>query len=45
MYYDFACIRIGKSYVKMEEDLHISSLARLTAQTVIRPKQGIVVYA
>ena len=30
MYYGLGCIRIGKSYVKMEEDIHISSLARLT---------------
>ena len=31
MYYDLGCIRIGKSYFKMEEDAHISSLARLAA--------------
>ena len=36
MYYDLGCIGIGKSYVKMEEDTHISSLARHTTQTVIR---------
>ena len=40
MYYDLDCIRICKSYVKMEEDLHISLLARLTTQTVIRPQTG-----
>ena len=39
MYYDSSCIRIGKLYVKME-DKHISSLARLTTQTVIRPQTG-----
>ena len=27
MYYDLGCIKIGKSYVKMEEDIHISLLA------------------
>ena len=37
MYYDLGFIRTGKSYVKMEEDTHISSLARLTTHTVIRP--------
>ena len=29
MYYDLGYIRIGKSYDKMEEETHISSLARL----------------
>ena len=36
MYYDLGCIRIGKSYVRKEEDIHISSLARPTAHTIIR---------
>ena len=36
MYYDLGCIRIGKSYVKMEQDIHISSLAILATQTVNR---------
>ena len=31
MYYDLGCIRIGKSYVKVKEDIHIFALARLTA--------------
>ena len=40
VYYDLGCIRICKSYVKIEEDIHISSLARLTAHTMIRPQTG-----
>ena len=40
MYYNLAYIRIDKSYVKMEEDIHISSLARLTTHTVFRPQTG-----
>ena len=40
IYYNSGCIRIGKSYVKIEEDIHISLLARLTAQTVIRQQTG-----
>ena len=40
MYYDLGCIRIGKLYVKMEEDIHIFSLARLTALTIIRLQTG-----
>ena len=33
-------MKIGKSYVKMEEDIHISLLARCTMHTVIRPQTG-----
>ena len=40
MYYDSGCIRIGKSCVNMEENIHISSLARLAAHTIIRPQTG-----
>ena len=40
MYYELGCIRIGKSYVKMEEDMHISSIARLTVHTITRPQTG-----
>ena len=35
MNYDLGCIRIGKSYIKCE-DLHISSIARLTIETIIK---------
>ena len=40
MYYDLGYISIGKSYVKMEEDIHISSLARLTLHSTIRLQTG-----
>ena len=40
MYFDLGCIRIGKFNVKMEEDKHISSLTRITAHTIFRPKIG-----
>ena len=40
MYYDLGCIRIGKLQDKMEEVIHISSLARLTVHTIIRPQTG-----
>ena len=35
MYYDLGCIRVGKSYIKLEEDLHISSIVRLVTKTQI----------
>ena len=38
MYYDLGCIRVGKSYVKLEEDLHISSSVRLATKTQIKPQ-------
>ena len=44
-YYDFSWIRMSKSYAKMEENIHISSLARLMTQTLIDCKQESFVYA
>ena len=38
--YNLGCIRMSKSYVKMEGDGCISSLARLTAHTIIRLQRG-----
>ena len=40
MYYDLGCTRVGKSYIKLEEDLHISSIARLTTETTIKQQLG-----
>ena len=33
-------IRVGKFYIKLEVDLHISSIARLTTETIIKPQSG-----
>ena len=40
MYYDLGCTRVGKSHIKLEEDLHISSIARLSTETKIKPQSG-----
>ena len=40
MLYDIGCFWVGKSYVKMKEDIHISSLVRLQTKTVIKPLTG-----
>ena len=40
MYYDLGCIMVGKSHIKLEEDLHISSIARLITETLIKPQSG-----
>ena len=36
MYYDLGCIRVGKSDVKLEKELHISSIVRLATKTQIK---------
>ena len=36
MYYDLGCIRVDKSYIKLEEDLHISSIVRLATKCCVR---------
>ena len=36
MYCDPGCIGVSKSYIKLEEDLHISSIARVTTETIIK---------
>ena len=40
MYYDLGCIRVGKSYLKLEEDHNISSITRLTTEIIIKPQSG-----
>jgi hypothetical protein len=38
LYFDLGMLRVGKTYVKLEEDIHISSILRLAKKTVIRPQ-------
>ena len=40
MYYDLGCIRVGKSYIKMEEDIHVSSIARAVSEIKTAPHMG-----
>ena len=40
MYYDLGCSRVGKSYITLEEDLHISFISRLTTETIIKLQSG-----
>ncbi|CAG2227372.1 unnamed protein product [Mytilus edulis] len=37
LYFDLGYLRIGKTYVRIEEDIHISSLLRLCKQTTLAP--------
>jgi transposase InsO family protein len=38
LYFDLGMLRVGKTYVKLEEDIHISSILRIARKTVIRPQ-------
>ena len=40
MYYDLGCIRVGKCYIKIEEDIHVSSIARGVSEIKIAPQLG-----
>lgn len=42
MYFDLACMRIGKTYVQLEEDIHIASIIRTTHKTLLRPQTATV---
>ena len=37
IYFDLGMLRIGKTYVKLQEDCHISSILRLKKKTTIKP--------
>lgn len=46
IYYDLGCLRVGdKTYVNLEEDIHISSVARIKYTTILRPHTATVCYA
>ena len=38
MYFDLGCLRVGNTYVPLEEDIHIASIVRLAAKAVIKPQ-------
>ena len=38
IYFDLGYLRVGKTYVRLEEDIHISSILRLTKKTLLRPQ-------
>lgn len=45
IYFDLGCLRIGKTYVKLQEDIHISSLVRINKKLVIKPQTAVVCHA
>lgn len=38
LYFDLGMLRVGKTYVKLEEDIHISSLVRLDKKVKVKPQ-------
>jgi len=38
LYFDLGCLRIKDCYVPLEEDVHLSIIARLTRHTVLKPQ-------
>ena len=38
LYYDLGCLRIGKTYVPLEEDIHIATLVRLNSDLILKPQ-------
>ena len=42
IYFDLGMLRIGKTYVKLQEDCHISSILRLNKKTTIKPQSAMI---
>lgn len=42
MYFDLSCMRIGKTYIPLEEDVHIASILRITQKTVLKPQTATI---
>ncbi|CAG2190359.1 unnamed protein product [Mytilus edulis] len=38
VYFDLNCIRIGKVYVPLENDIHIASIVRVAKRTLLKPQ-------
>ena len=38
LYFDLGCLRVGKTYAPLEEDIHIASIVRLTSRIVVTPQ-------
>lgn len=45
LYYDLGCLRVGNIYTNLEEDIHISSILRLSKEMIIKPQTSNVCLA
>ena len=37
-YWDMQCIKVGKSYIPLVEDIHINSVVHLASQVLLKPQ-------
>ena len=44
LYYDLGALRIGKQFVPLDEDIHISILMRLTHRAKLKPQSSIICF-
>jgi hypothetical protein len=44
LYFDLGCMRIGKVYVILEEDIHIASIIRLNSNLKLKPQTAKICY-
>ena len=42
LYFDLGMLRVGQTYVKLEEDTHICSILRLSKRTTIKPQTAVI---
>jgi len=42
MYFDLGMLRIRKTYVKLEEDIHVASILRINKKITIKPQTAVV---
>ena len=40
LYYDLGCLRIGHTYIPLEEDIHIATVVRIASTVTLRPQTG-----
>ena len=45
LYYDLGCLRVGNIYTNLEEDIHISSILRVSKEMIIKPQTSNVCLA
>ena len=38
LYYDLGCLRIGQTYIPLEEDIHIATVVRIASTVTLKPQ-------
>lgn len=42
LYFDLGLLRVGNTYIKLEEDAHVSTILRLNQKTLIKPQTAMM---